>query len=99
MNTANNNIMVATNRLSLCLLLRSTLYCPYLFVNIKCNTVFYHEKQSFNNKSQRPTANSVCKQQNSHSGEHTPSIQTIGLYRENAIAIQKESGDSNGGKV
>ena len=23
----------------------------------------------------------------------------IGLYRENAIAIQKESGDSNGGKV
>ena len=24
---------------------------------------------------------------------------SIGLYRENAIAIQKESGDSNGGKV
>ena len=23
----------------------------------------------------------------------------IGLYRENAIAIQKESGDSNGGNV
>ena len=27
------------------------------------------------------------------------SMRTIGLYRENAIAIQKESGDSNGGKV
>ena len=28
-----------------------------------------------------------------------PAGLTIGLYRENAIAIQKESGDSNGGKV
>ena len=26
-------------------------------------------------------------------------LYSIGLYHENAIAIQKESGDSNGGKV
>ena len=28
-----------------------------------------------------------------------PALLVIGLYRENAIAIQNESGDSNGGNV
>ena len=29
----------------------------------------------------------------------TPMLHPIGIYREIAIAIQKESGDSNGGNV
>ena len=70
--------------------------------HIQCNTIQYNAMQrnaTQRNAIQYNTIQYKLKKKHLEKEKAEKKVGSIGLYRENAIAIQKESGDSNGGNV